>query len=231
MTTSAAVTLEYTVTELIEEAYERAGYDLQALNVHHMRTARRSMNLMFSDWANDGLHLWAVDHKTQTMTDGTANYTLPAGTIDVIDAVLTRSSVDTPMARIGRSDYHNIPNKTAEGKPDRFWIDRQISLPVMYVWQTPENSTDIVDYWRLRRLYDVTAGTETADLPQRWWEAMCAGLAPRLFMKLPLEIREKFPRNYDWLMGEGGRALKKARDEDRDRASTHAVPDSYTRGI
>jgi len=222
MATSGAVTLEYTVSELIEEAYERAGYDLQFLNAHHMRTARRSMNLMFSDWANSGVRLWMVDNQTQTVTASTASYTLPAGTIDVLSAVLSRSSVVTPMVRISREDFHYIPNKTQEGRPDRFFLDRQLSQPVMHVWQTPENSTDVIDYWRLVRMDDVTRGTETADIPQRWWEAMCAGLAVKLWQKLPLEKRR--PQDLQALGVLALDAFKNARSEDRERAPSSFTP-------
>lgn len=222
MATSGVVTLEYTVVELIEEAYERAGYDLQMLNAQHMRTARRSMNLMFSAWANSGVRLWKIDNQTQTVTASTNSYTLPAGTIDVLEAVLTRSSVSTPMHRISRAEYQYIPDKTQEGRPDRFWVDRQISQPVMYVWQTPENSTDVIDYWRMVRQDDVTKGTETADIPQRWWEAMCAGLAYQLWAKLPLEKR--IPKDRAQLLSDAGKAFNDALYEDRDRGPTTVAP-------
>lgn len=222
MTTSGAVTLNYSVTELIEEAYERAGVDLQKLNAHHMRTARRSMNLAFADWANKGIHLWAIDQQTQTVTQGTASYSLPAGTIDVLDAVLTRDGTDTPMVRIGRTGYHQIPEKSTQGKPDRFWVDRQITTMTMYVWQTPENSTDVIDYWRMRRLYDVTAATETPDVPYRWWEALTAEMALRLFDKKPVD--ERIPPVRLDLSRAAVNAFDAAKAEDRDRAPSQVVP-------
>lgn len=222
MATSGAVTLDYSVTELIEEAYERAGVDIQTLNAHHADSARRSMNLIFSHWGTKGVHQWAIDNQTQTVTDGTNTYTLPAGTIDVISAVLTRDSVSTPMVRIGQTEYHQIPDKTVEGRPDRFWIDRTISSMTMYVWQTPENSTDIIDYWRMRRLYDVTAATETPDVPWLWWEALSADLALRLFDKKPIEQRDPSVRR-DLRIAKI-ETFDSARAEDRDRASTQIVP-------
>mgnify|MGYP003133978800 CR=1 FL=1 len=223
MTTSQAVTLEYNVTELIEEAYERAGIDVQMLNAHHMRSARRSMNLIFSSWANKGIRLWALDQQTQTVTDGDPTYTLPAGTVDVLDAVLTRDSVDTPMHRISRTDYHVIPDKTQEGRPDRFWVDRQIGTQTMYVWPTPENSTDVIDYWRLRRLYDVTAATETADVPQRAWEALTCDLAERLLLKRPDDQISQV--RLSELKSARRESFYDMRTEDRDRAPSQVYPE------
>lgn len=222
MATSGAVTLEYTVSELIEEAFERAGYDVQTLNAHHMRTARRSMNLMFSDWANSGVRQWSIDNQTQTVTQGDSDYTLPAGTIDVISAVLTRDSVSTPMHRMALEEYHRIPDKTTQGRPDRFWIDRQRSQPVMHVWQVPENGTDTIDYWRMVRLDDVTKGTETADIPYRWWDAMCSGLAVRLWGKLPLDQRS--PKDFQILDAQAREAFDHAKAEDRDRGPSTIAP-------
>jgi len=59
-TTSGTVTFDKTfaVDEIIEEAYERIG--LQSVSGYQLKTARRSLNILFQEWGNRGLHYWEV---------------------------------------------------------------------------------------------------------------------------------------------------------------------------
>jgi hypothetical protein len=154
MTTSGSRDFNLDVGEVIEEAYERCG--LEVRTGYDAKTARRSMNLMFADWANRGLNLWTVKEANFTVTQGTSSYALAADVVDVLDVVIRRSNTDYELQRISRGDYATVPNKTTQGRPSQFWLDRQIT-PVMYLWSTPENSTDQIRYYYVRRIEDADA--------------------------------------------------------------------------
>ncbi len=170
MTTSGSRDFNLDVAEVIEEAYERCG--LEVRTGYDAKTARRSMNLMFADWANRGLNLWTVKEANFTVTQGTSSYSLAADVVDVLEVVIRRSSTDFEVQRISRSDYATVPNKTTQGRPSQYYLDRQIT-PVMYLWSTPENSTDQVRYYYVRRIEDADTLVNTTDMPFRfflvWW--------------------------------------------------------------
>ena len=162
------------VTEAIEEAYERCGGE--GKTGYSLRSARRSLNIMLAEWANRGINLFTVEQVTTTLTAGTANYTLGIDTIDILEMVIRRSGTDTSVDRISRSAYLNLPNKTSTGKPSQFFVDRQVN-PILYLWQTPENSTDQIIYYRLVRIDDADSYTDDFDVPFRFYPCLVAGLA------------------------------------------------------
>jgi hypothetical protein len=217
--------LSFNIGEIIEEAYERVGVDVQKLNAHHLRTARRSMNALFSFWASKNVRVWAIEQETQTLTAGDGNFTTPAGTIDVLEAVLRRSNTDTPMVRLARGDWLAIPNKTTQGRPDRFFVDKSTSALTVNLWQIPENSTDQMIYWRIRRQSDVTAYTETADVPYHWVDALMAGLAGRLYQKRESDGYDR--SKYADLQSDAREKFDDAISEDRDRAPLSIIPEGY----
>ena len=180
MTTSGSRDFNLDVAEVIEEAYERCG--LEVRTGYDAKTARRSMNLMFADWANRGLNLWTVKEANFTVTQGTSSYSLAADVVDVLEVVVRRSSTDFEVQRISRSDYATVPNKTTQGRPSQYYLDRQIT-PVMYLWSTPENSTDQVRYYYVRRIEDADTLVNTTDMPFRFFPCMVAGLAYYISMK------------------------------------------------
>jgi len=184
MASSGTYTFDINVQECITEAYERAGVDAQILTGYQVRAARRSLNLLFADWATRGVNYWKTEETTLALVQGTLVYALPTGTTDILSAVLRRAGSDTVLQRISLTDYNVKPNKTDQGKPTAFFFDRQIT-PQLYLWQVPENSTDTIVYWVLRQVEDITASNESADVPYRWYEAMCSGLAYKLATKSP----------------------------------------------
>lgn len=183
MATSGTFSTDFTVAEWVDESFERVGLDPAELTVRHLRSARRSLSLMFSEWPNKGVKLWTVDQITLDMVSGTAAYNTATGTICILDAVLRRSGVDTPMFPMSRSEYAVIPNKTTTGLPSRFYLARTITTPTVTVWPTPENSTDDMLYWRVRRLEDVGNPSNTLDVTSRWFEPVASGLAAKLAVK------------------------------------------------
>ena len=202
------------VSDAIEEAYERCGVEVRA--GYSLRTARRSLNLMLAEWANRGVNLFTVQQVTTTLTQGTANYTLGADTIDILEMVLRRSSNDTTMSRISRGEYLNIPNKSDQGRPSQIFVDRQVN-PVLYLWQTPENSTDQIVYYRLVRIDDADTYTDDFDMPFRFFPCLVAGLAYYLSMKIAPDRIATLKSIYD-------EEFARAASEDRDRASLKLVP-------
>lgn len=201
------------VGDVTEEAFERCGLDPALLVYRHQVSARRSMNLLFADWANKGVQLFAVDEQTTpALVAGTASYTATTGTLQLLDCFIRRDNRDTPVYKMTRDEYAAIPDKTlGQGLPSKIWLDR--ASGVFYLWQVPENATDVLHYWRLRRLQDVTAGQETPDVVYRYFEALAAGLAAKLAVKFA-------PDRLSVLKAEAAEALASARLGDVEHADT-----------
>lgn len=215
MATSGTTTYAPEIAELIDEAYERIGIDPSTLTVRHLRSARMSLNLLFVEWANnpEGIHLWAVEAGTQALVAGTANYTLATDTVAILDAYIRRDGIDTPVLPITRDQYAALPDKTTEGLPTNYYLERRRDAPVLFLWDVPENATDVFHYYRVRRLQDVGVGSNTPDVPYRFYEALTAGLAKKL--------AEKFNPEREQAMSSKAKArAREAGQEDRERAPT-----------
>lgn len=214
MTTSGSRDFNLDVAEAIEEAYERCG--LEVRTGYDARTARRSLNLMFAEWANRGLNLWTVVQDTLTLTQGQAQETLGTDVVDILEMVLRRNGVDIEMERISRGEYLDFPNKTDQGRPSQFYFDRKIS-PVLNLWQTPENSTDQLVYYYVRRIEDAGQLANTTDIPFRFYPCMVAGLAYYLAMK-------RAPERLQFLKAVYEEEFQRAAEEDEDRVSLKLQP-------
>jgi len=184
MATSGTKTFALDTGEVIEEAYELAG--LEARTGYDAATARRSLNVMFADWSNRGINIWTIAQVSLTLTEGTASYTLNSYDIDILEAVIRRTvngtQTDYQMSRVGRMEYLNIPNKTTEARPTEFFVDRQ-ATPVLKLWPTPENSTDVFVSYRIQRIDDVTASAQDQQIPSRFIPPMVSGLAYYMALK------------------------------------------------
>ena len=181
MATSSSRDFDLDVGELIEEAYERCGLEMRT--GYDARTARRSLNLMFADWANRGLNLWTVKQATVSVSSGTASYTLlDATVVDLLEVVLRNSSgTDFTLTQMSRSEYLRIPNKTSTGQPSQYFFDRQVT-PTITLWSTPDDSYTLVFYY-VRRIEDADALVNTTDAPFRFLPCMAAGLAYYIAIK------------------------------------------------
>jgi hypothetical protein len=126
--TSGASAFNLDLTELVEEAFERAGSELRT--GYDLRTARRSLNIMFADWANRGINLWTIETGTITLVQGQNTYPLPDDTIDLLEHVIRTGSnvaatqADLSITRISVSTYATIPNKIQQARPIQVWIQR-----------------------------------------------------------------------------------------------------------
>ena len=220
MATSGSRDFNLDVAEAIEEAYERIGQEVRT--GYDAKTARRSMNLMFAEWANRGLNLWTVTQDTTSLVQGTANYTLAPDVIDILDMGLRRNGTVFEMERISRSDYLDFPDTTSQGRPSQFYFNRQIS-PVITLWQTPENSTDTLVYYYVRRIEDVDTLQNTTGIPFRFYPCMVAGLAYYLAMKRAPERVQMMKAVYE-------EEFQRAANEDEDRVPLVLRPSvRYTR--
>jgi hypothetical protein len=214
MAVSGSKNFELDVTEYIEEAFERCGREVRT--GYDIKTAKRSMNLLFADWANRGLNAWTIEQTTQALTQGTSSYTLGADTIDILSAVIRRSDVDYGIERLSRDDYLNIPNKTTQGRPSQFFLDRLIT-PALKLWPVPENSTDVVVFDRLVRIDDADTAQNTVEVPFRFYPCLAAGLAYYIAIK-------KAPDRVPFLKSIYEEEMERAMSMDRDRASFNIVP-------
>lgn len=128
MTTSGTAAFNLDLNELVEEAFERAGSELRT--GYDLRTARRSLNLMFADWANRGVNMWTFEQGTITLTPGLATYALPVDTVDLLEHVIrtgansVATQADLTITRISVSTYATIPNKLQQARPIQVWYQR-----------------------------------------------------------------------------------------------------------
>ena len=223
MATSGTTAFNMDLTEIVEEAFERAGGELRT--GYDLRTASRSMNLMFSNWANRGLNMFTYEQGSINLVAGTATYNLPTDTVDLLEHVIrtgagsSSTQADLTITRISVSTYATIPNKLAQGRPIQVWIER-LDTPRITVYPIPDNSQPYVFvYWRLRRMQDAGTGVNTMDMPFRFYEAMTAGLAYHLALKIPgaMERLGVLKQQYD-------EAWDRAAGEDQEKASVRFVP-------
>ena len=215
MAVSGSVDFELNVADYVEEAFERCG--LEVKTGYDLVTARRSLNIMLAEWANRGLNQWTIVQRTQALTSGTRTYSLSADVIDVLSAVVTRSSTDFALTRVSRDDDLNIPNKATTGRPTQFFLDRQVT-PSLRLWPTPENSTDVIVYNALTRIDDADTAINTLDVPFRFYPCLAAGLAYYLSIK-------RAPNRTQMLKAMYEEEFERAMGEDRDRSSFTVTPE------
>ena len=212
------------MAELIEEAYERAG--LQLRSGYDIQTARRSLNLMFLEWQNRGLNLFTVEAGAQVLTAGTATYTMPADTIDLIEHQIRigagTTQIDINLERVSVSTYAHQTNKNVQGRPVQIYINRQATTVDVTLWPVPASTnTYSLLYYRLKGIDGLSSGIggNVTAIPPRFVPAMVSGLAYFIAMKRPetqdraVLLKQAYEEQY---------ALAAA--EDRDRASVRIVP-------
>ena len=222
-TTSGVSAFNLDLTEIVEEAFERCGAELRT--GYDLKTARRSLNLMFADWANRGLNMWTFEQGTIPLTAGQNTYALPSDTVDLIEHVIrtgannVATQADLTITRISVSTYATIPNKLQQARPIQVWIER-LNTPRITVWPTPDNTQPYTFvYWRLRRIQNAGGGVNTMDMPFRFLPCMVAGLAYYLALKVPggTERLGVLKQQYD-------EAWELASTEDREKAAIRFVP-------
>ena len=231
MATSGTTAFDLSIEEIIQEAYERCG--MSTTSGHSLRSARTSLNLLFAEWANRGIHLWKVSLNENLLVSGQAEYAVDGNVSDVLEAFVSTTAAaansvntkDVSLSKIDRSAYAALPNKLALGQPSQYYVDRQ-EIPKIYLYQAPDlNTYTYLKYYVIKRIEDAGAYTNDADIVFRFLPCMVAGLAYYLAMKNSPQLVQQNKLIYE-------DQLKRALDEDGQRASTFITPQSfYPNGI
>ena len=223
----------FAIDEIIEEAYERIG--MQGVSGNQLRQARRSLNIMFQEWANRGLHYWEVannsitlveDQATYTMFrstgDGTSSTTAVYGVDDVLEASFRNSNIDTPLTKISRSAYQALSNKTATGVPTQYFVQRLIDRVTITLYLTPgsDQAGKFINYYYVKRIQDVGDYTKATDIPYRFVPCMASGLAFYLSQKFKPQMVQQMKMLYE-------DELQRALSEDGSPSSTYISPKVY----
>jgi hypothetical protein len=224
MATSGTTAFDLDLSEIVEEAFERCGSELRS--GYDLRTSRRSLNLLFADWANRGVNMWTIAQGSITLVPGTSTYLLPTDTVDLLEHVIrtgagnSATQADLTITRISVSTYQTIPNKLQQARPIQVLVNR-LNAPSITLWPIPDNSQTYTFVHRyLRRIQDAGNGSNTMDLPFRFIPAMVAGLAYYLSMKLPNVSQERMVA----LKSQYDEAWQLSSDEDREKAAVRFVP-------
>ena len=238
-TTSGTTTFDKTfaIDEIIEEAYERIG--MQGVSGNQLRMARRSLNIMFQEWGNRGLHYWEVANNSFTLVDGQAVYTMfrstgdgtsdataVYGVDDVLEAVYRNASnVDSPLTKVNRSTYQGLSNKTSEGTPTQYFVQRFIDKVTVTLYLTPGSSQagHFINYYYVKRIQDVGDYTNATDVPYRFVPCMASGLSYYLSQKFKPELTQQMKLMYE-------DELQRALAEDGSSSSSYITPKTYYPG-
>jgi hypothetical protein len=214
------------LTEMIEEASERAGLEIRT--GYQLRTARRSLNILLTEWNNRGYNMWEVRQDTIPLITGQVDYVLPPEVIDVVEHVIRQypdqaaQQIDLQISRISLPTYATIPNKLTTGRPIQIYFDRLTPSPVARIWPAPNQSGYFLNYWYLSRNPAVgTSGLNdmTNIIPYRFVPALIAGLAYYIALKNPEAMNR-----IDMLKGLYEESWDQATREDREKAPLRLVP-------
>ena len=234
-TTSGTATFEkgFSISDIVEEAYERLG--IQGVSGYQLKSARRSLNILFQEWANRGLHYWEVANNNITLVadqaeytmfrstaDGTSSTTAVYGVDDVLEASYRNSNVDTPLTKINRSQYQALSNKTSTGTPSQYFVQRFIDKITITLYLTPGSSEagKFLNYYYVKRIQDAGDYTNDADVPYRLVPCMTAGLAYYLALKNAPDRVQMLKMLYE-------DELQRALAEDGSSSSTYISPKVY----
>ncbi len=246
-TTSGTATFDktFSIDEIIEEAFERIG--LNSVAGYQMKSARRSLNILFQEWGNRGIHYWEIAETNIDMIEGQAEYkffrssddgtsatTTPTngiyGMSDVLEAQLRSNRTqttqsDSPMTKVDRSSYGGFSNKLSKGTPNQYFVQRFIDHVSIQVYPTPDstNASKDMHIYYIKRIQDVGDYTNATDIPFRFVPCMTSGLAFYLAQKYQPQMVQAMKLYYE---DELARALA----EDGSASSTHITPKTYYPG-
>jgi len=224
----------FSIDEIIEEGYERIG--MSGVSGYQLKSARRSLNIMFQEWANRGLHYWEVANNSITLVanqavytmfrstgDGTSDATAVYGVDDVLEASFRNASnVDTPLTKINRSAYQALSNKTDTGQPTQYFVQRFIDKVTITLYLTPGTSEagKFINYYYVKRIQDVGDYTNATDVPYRFVPCMSSGLAYYLSIKYAPQRTQELKLLYE-------DELQRALEEDGSSSSSFITPKTY----
>jgi len=246
-TTSGTATFDktFSIEEIIEDAFERIG--LNSVAGYQLKSARRSLNILFQEWGNRGIHYWEIDETNLDLIQGQSDYdffrasgdgtsatTTPTngiyGMSDVLEAQLRSNRTqttqsDSPMTKVDRSTYAGFSNKLSQGTPNQYWVERFIDKVRIHVYPTPDstNASKDMHFYFIKRIQDVGDYTNATDVPFRFVPCMVSGLAYYLAQKYQPQLIQAMKLAYE---DELARALA----EDGSASSTYITPKAYYPG-
>ena len=247
-TTSGTVTFDKTfaVDDLIAEAYERIGS--QVTSGYQLKTARRSLNIMFQEWGNRGLHYWEVAESNIDLIEGQTEYTFYRasgdgtssstnatsnvyGVADVLEATLrtdrtATDQADSALTKIDRSTYSALSNKLSKGTPSKYFVQRFVDKTTITVYPTADSSNASKDlhFYYVKRIQDADGTyTDATDVPFRFVPCMVSGLAFYLAQKFNPQLVQQMKLYYE-------DELARALSEDGSSTSVHITPKVYYPG-
>tara|TARA_R100001594_G_scaffold84692_3_gene119236 strand:+ start:1180 stop:1854 length:675 start_codon:yes stop_codon:yes gene_type:complete len=219
MATSGTYNFNLDIDEVIQEAMEMIGGP-DTLG-HAPASARRSINLMLTDWQNRGIMLWTTSVSSVTVAASTTSYDLASSTLDALQVVVNRSDTDIQLTRISPEEYLIIPEKKQTGRPMQYTVRRKRDNPVLSLWPLPENSTDVLKMEIIKDMEDVNKSAgQNADIPKRFLPCLTTGLSYFMSMKRPMVAEGRIAMlktNYEEM-------LSRAMSEDKERASLKVLP-------
>ena len=208
--------------EIFEEAFERAGLEMRT--GYDLKTSRRSLNLLTLEWQNRGLNLFTIEAGTLAVTAGTATYTLPADTIDIIEHQIRTgtgtSQVDTALERVSVATYAQQTNKNTQGRPTQIYVQRLPTETKVTLWPVPDSTTTYtISYFRLKGIDGLSSGvgSTVTSVPPRFVPCLVAGMAYYLAMKKNPQMAASLKQEYEF-------QFQLAAGEDEETASIKFVP-------
>ena len=210
--------------DIFEEAFERAGLEMRS--GYDLKTARRSLNLMTLEWQNRGLNLFTIDSGTLAIIAGTATYTMPSDTIDLLEHQLRTGTgvnqTDTALERISVSTYAQQTNKNTQGRPTQIFVQRMPTETRITLWPVPDLTTPYtLLFFRLKGIDGLSSGvgSSVSSVPPRFVPALVAGLAYYVAMKKPEAAQRvaALKQEYEF-------QFSLAAGEDEERSSVRFVP-------
>lgn len=227
MASSGQLTFTFDIADTIETAYERCGLEVRA--GHDAKTARTALNLLFTEWVNDQIPLWKITRREIPLVAGQAKYYFMDGEVDVVNlAIRTNSNTDSDIVieRQSRLENMYIPDKSRQGRPTQFFVDRQLRSYIEF-WPVPDTTSRsaLVDF--VSHIESVTSSMREANVPQRFYGAMVDGLAYYIARTRPKLVsasrRQELFQEYQYSY-----RLAKSADEDTDnfqvRPFTRKIP-------
>lgn len=213
------------IPDIFEEAYQRAGLELRTGN--DLRNVRRSFNLLTMEWQNRGLNLWTIASGTQVLTSGTATYTMPTDTVDLIEHQIRTGTgtnqVDTNLTRVSVSTYAKQSAKNTTGKPTQIFVQRLAASVTATLWPVPDSAdTYTLSFFRVVGIDGISSGidgTTTSFIPPRFAPCLVSGLAYYIAMKRPEVANRVAPLKQEYEF-----QFELAAGEDSDSSSAKFVP-------
>ncbi len=208
--------------EIFEEAFERAGLEMRT--GYDLKTARRSLNLLTLEWQNRGLNLFTIEAGTLAVTAGTATYTLPTDTIDIIEHQIRTGTgtnqVDTALERVSVATYAQQTNKNTQGRPTQIYVQRLPTETKVTLWPVPDSTTTYtISYFRLKGIDGLSSGVGSTitSVPPRFVPCLVAGMAYYIAMKKSPQMAANLKQEYEF-------QFQLAAGEDEETASIKFVP-------